>query len=71
VQDLLDLHKAIAGAAPKTKLILKAEYCVALHLTLAARYHLTIGGLARSGATSPTRSEMAAWRSSALRSQLA
>lgn len=46
VQDLLDLHKAIAAAAPKTKLILKAEYYVALHFTLAARYHLTIGSLA-------------------------
>jgi hypothetical protein len=45
VQDLLDLHKAIAAAAPKTKLILKAEYYVALHFTLAARYHLTIGSL--------------------------
>src|SRR6266478_4228780 len=46
VQDLLDLHKVIATTAPKTKLILKAEYYVALHFILAARYHLTIGSLA-------------------------
>jgi hypothetical protein len=46
VQDLLDLHKAIAVAVPKSKLIMKPEYYVALHFTLAARYHLTIGSLA-------------------------
>ncbi len=45
VQDLLDLHKVIATTAPKTKLILKAEYYVTLQFTLTARYHLSIGGL--------------------------
>jgi hypothetical protein len=71
VQDLLDVHALITTTAARSKLILKPEHYVTLHFSLAARYPLTIGSLRCSERTPPTRSEMAAWRSSAPRSRLA
>jgi hypothetical protein len=46
VHDLLDVHALITTTAARSRLILKPEHYVTLHLSLAARYHLTVGSLA-------------------------
>ena len=46
VEDLLDVHALITTTAARSRLILKPEYYVTLHFSVAARYYLTIGTLA-------------------------